>query len=41
MLETNNNLVVLSRLFPQLVGGEPVAKRMILWLVAPPSFTDF
>jgi hypothetical protein len=29
--ETTNNLMVLKRLFPLLIGGDPVAKPTILW----------
>src|SRR6266496_422013 len=40
-LETNNNLVVLSRLFPLPVGAALAPKPMILWLPEPVPFADF
>src|SRR5438128_1669510 len=40
-LETNNNLMVLSRLFPLLVGEERAPRPMILWLPEPAIFADF
>src|SRR5437588_5297374 len=39
--ETNNNLMVLSRLFPLLVGEEGAPRPMILWLPEPATFADF
>src|SRR5213594_1233535 len=40
-LETNNNLVVLSRLFPLPVGAALAPKPMILWLPESAPFADF